>query len=256
MDYDKSSIASVYDAGRSYIPEVLRQWLDLLALHAPATVQHIVDLGCGTGRYSQALALHFEANVTAIDPSMRMLEQARKKTTSDRVVFLQSSGEQIPVGDRSADLVFMSMVIHHLPDMSATAYECLRVLRSDGRVCIRNSTVDTAFPELDFFPGLPAFIERELPSRQRIKDTFEAVGFEMKTHLLVRHVMAANWTAYAEKLALRANSFLARLSAEEFETGIARLRAYAEVEDPKQDVFEEIAFFVFNKCNQRGGATR
>jgi ubiquinone/menaquinone biosynthesis C-methylase UbiE len=249
MDYDKSSLASVYDAGRSYTPEVLRQWLDLLASHAPANVQHIVDLGCGTGRYSEALALHFKANVTAIDPSVRMLEQARRKTNSDRVVFLESSGERIPVGDNSADLVFMSMVIHHLPDMSAAAHECLRVLRSDGRVCIRNSTVDTAFPELDFFPGLPAIIERELPSRQRIKDTFEAVGFETKTRLLVRHVMAPNWKAYAEKIALRASSLMARLSAEEFEAGMAKLRAYAEVVDPKQEVSEDVDFFVFNKGN-------
>ena len=114
MDYEKSSIANVFDAGRSYTPEVLRQWLDLLEAHAPASVQHIVDLGCGTGRYSEALALHFEADVTAIDPSVRMLEHARRKTASDRVVFLESSGERIPVGDKSADLLFMSMVIHHL----------------------------------------------------------------------------------------------------------------------------------------------
>ena len=44
MDYDKSAIPSVYDAGRSHTPEVMRQLLDLLASHAPANVQHIIAL--------------------------------------------------------------------------------------------------------------------------------------------------------------------------------------------------------------------
>jgi ubiquinone/menaquinone biosynthesis C-methylase UbiE len=247
MDYDKSPIAAVYDAGRSYTPEVLQQWLCVLSSHAPAKVQHIIDLGCGTGRYSQALALHFGANVTAIDPSVRMLEQARRKTTSDRVVFLESSGERIPVVDSSADLVFMSMVVHHLPDIVVTARECLRVLREGGRVCIRNSTVDTPFPELGFFAGLRAVIERELPSRRRIITGFEAAGFETESHRLVRHVMAPNWGAYAEKMALRATSFIAQLPEDEFDLGIAKLRAHANGADPTEEVSLDIDFFVFNK---------
>ena len=97
MDFDKSSIASVYDRGRSNPPEVLRQWLDLVASHAPANVHHIVDLGCGTGRYSEALALYFGAKVTAIDPSQRMLEHARTKTASERVTFLAAPVSTFPL---------------------------------------------------------------------------------------------------------------------------------------------------------------
>jgi len=175
-----------------------------------------------------------------------MLEQARKKTNSKRVVFLEASGERIPVADGSADLVFMSMV-HHLSDIAVTARECLRVLRRGGRVCVRNSTVDTPFPEMAFFPGLRAMIQRELPSRQRILDAFETVGFETKNHHLVRRVMASSWEAYTEKIALRATSFIARLPEEEFTAGIARLRAHTKVADPKEDISLDIDFFVFNK---------
>ena len=70
MDYDKVEIADRYDAGRQYRPEVLRRWLDLLAAHAPGGgIVRIVDLGCGTGRYSEALAAHFDASVVGVDPS-------------------------------------------------------------------------------------------------------------------------------------------------------------------------------------------
>jgi ubiquinone/menaquinone biosynthesis C-methylase UbiE len=251
MDYDKSPIAAVYDSGRSYTPGVLQQWLDLLSSHAPDNVRHILDLGCGTGRYTQAMANHFGANVTGIDPSVRMLDQARTKTTSDRVVFLESSGDQIPVVDGAADLVFMSMVVHHLSDIGVTARECLRVLREGGRVCIRNSTVDTPCPELDFFPGLRAIIERELPSRQRIITAFEIAGFQTETRRLIRHVMAPSWKAYADRIALRANSLIARLAEEEFASGMTRLRAHAIGANPAEEVSTDVDFFVFNKPTQQ-----
>jgi len=39
--------------------------------------KRILDLGCGTGRFSAALRARFEAEVIGIDPSKKMLEQAR-----------------------------------------------------------------------------------------------------------------------------------------------------------------------------------
>ena len=57
MDYDKTDMAPAYDAGRTHAPEVARRGLDLVAAHAtPAGVSTIVDLGCGTGRFSFPLA--------------------------------------------------------------------------------------------------------------------------------------------------------------------------------------------------------
>ena len=60
MDYDKASIPESYDRGRSYSPEVLRIWLEALSDHvAREEVQEIVDLGCGTSRFSAPLAGKF-----------------------------------------------------------------------------------------------------------------------------------------------------------------------------------------------------
>ena len=246
MDYDKSSIASVYDRGRCNPPEVLRQWLDLVASYAPANVQHIVDLGCGTGRYSQALARYFGAKVTAIDPSQRMLEEARKKAAWERVTFLAARGEHIPITDNAVDLVFMSMVVHHLADITGTARECLRVLRRGGCVSIRNSTVDIPSPELDFFPGLRALTNAEMPSRRAIVSAFAVAGFDSNSHRLVRHVLAPNWSAYAEKIALKATSFISRLPEEDFQVGMSALRSHAGSMG-EQAVAMDIDFFVFHK---------
>jgi hypothetical protein len=53
MDYDKTDMPEAYDSGRSYSPAVLALWLDVVSRWVPkGTVAQILDLGCGTGRYS------------------------------------------------------------------------------------------------------------------------------------------------------------------------------------------------------------
>ena len=42
-----------------------------------AEMSLVIDLGCGTGRFSELLAAHFSAQVIGIDPSLKMLDQAR-----------------------------------------------------------------------------------------------------------------------------------------------------------------------------------
>src|ERR1700730_3363940 len=113
MDYDATTIAATYDKARGYSPEVLSLWLDVVAAHIPLSLDLIVDVGCGTGRFSLPLAHRFQARVIGIDPSQKMLEVARQKTAGDRVEFRQGTAEDVPLPDACADLVFLSMMIHH-----------------------------------------------------------------------------------------------------------------------------------------------
>jgi ubiquinone/menaquinone biosynthesis C-methylase UbiE len=90
----------------------------------------IIDLDCGTRRFSELLAVHFGVQVIGIDPSLKMLHEARRKPTIGKVVYCQGSVEALPFADGRADLVFMSMVYHHLPNrppshVNAIAY-CAR----------------------------------------------------------------------------------------------------------------------------------
>jgi ubiquinone/menaquinone biosynthesis C-methylase UbiE len=246
MDYDTTTIAKSYDAARGYRPEVLRKWLDLIAVHAPSHPRLIVDVGCGTGRFTYPLAERFQARVIGIDPSQKMLESARGKLGGNgRVEFRQAPAERLPVERGSADLVFLSMVLHHIVDPAAAARECRRILRDDGRVCARNCTRDTIYPQARFFPGMVPMIQDELPSRDDIVRAFEDAALRLRTDELVAHSVALNWQEFADKLALRADSFLARLPNEEFETGLAALRAHARDSDPREDIIEHIHFFVF-----------
>jgi ubiquinone/menaquinone biosynthesis C-methylase UbiE len=245
MDYDQTTIAVTYDAARGYPPDVLRLWLDRVAAHAPPAPQVILDIGCGTGRFTHPLAERFQARVIGIDPSLKMLEAARRKPSSDRVEIRRASAEELPVNDGTADLVFMSMTLHHLADRLRAARECRRVLRQRGRLIVRNATRDGLYPQAPFFRGFQAIVETELPSRNEVFTLFEGAGLTLEAYERVRHPVAASWQDLADKLALRADSFLARLPDAEFAAGIAALRAHAARHAGDGAIIEHVHLFVF-----------
>jgi len=125
MDYDQSGIATTYDEARALTPARRRRWQRLLSAHVDRTaISLVVDLGCGTGRFSEMLAAELGARVIGLDPSEKMINQARLKTATSPVVFGRASAHELPLMDGCVDLVFMSQIYHHLPDPAAVAREC------------------------------------------------------------------------------------------------------------------------------------
>jgi ubiquinone/menaquinone biosynthesis C-methylase UbiE len=94
MDYDKTELPSNYNRARELSGDAMRMWLDRLTTHIPTSeITSIIDLGCGTGRFSGALAKEFLAHVLGIDPSEKMLLQAGRKAVPENVAFVRGSGE-------------------------------------------------------------------------------------------------------------------------------------------------------------------
>jgi ubiquinone/menaquinone biosynthesis C-methylase UbiE len=229
MDYDKTMMPMKYDAGRTYAPEIL-------------------DLGCGTGRYSGALASHFQARVVAVDPSEKMLAEARRKKPVD-VCFLRGAGEAVPLTNASVDMVFISMVFHHFERPRKAFEECYRVLRPEGIVCLRAGVTDHIgkYPYEGFFPRTSSLLAAHLQSVGYIEGVFLGGGFQLIHHEVVASQVAPNWLAYAQKVAYRADSILARLTDQEFEDGLAMLRDYAAAEASDKPVFEPVDFLVLQR---------
>jgi len=247
VNYDNTDIARAYDQGRGYSTEQLNRWLAVISRCVRQdSFSAILDLGCGTGRYSEALAEHFRARVIGVDPSEKMLAQARTKATGE-IRYVRACAESLPLFRCSVEMVFMSMVFHHLNDPIRAARECRGVLRPGGIVCLRAATTEQIdrYAYVPFFPESRAILRRSLNPRPFIEATFVAARFEQTGYDLVWSEAGLNWNDYAERIARRADSILLQLPDSEFQRGLERLLAHAATADANQPVVEPIDFFVF-----------
>ena len=249
MDYDSTDIPVGYDRGRDHGPEVLQLWMNVIAsCVGNQRLKTILDLGCGTGRFSEALAAHFDAEVIGVDPSEKMLGQAQRKLRDGRVRYECGSGEAIPLPNDSVDLVFMSMSFHHFTDPKLVARECRRVLRDGAIALLRTGTRERipAYPYVPFFPQSLPIMEDCLPTVTFLREVFESAGFTTVSSFIVTQRIAPDYATYAEKISAGADSVLAQLSPADFQAGMDALHAYA-VRAGDKSVEEPLDVVVFRK---------
>lgn len=83
------------------------------------TVNDVLDIGCGTGELLLLARKKFPGTVSlvGVDASAKMIERARKKSAERKagVEFKQAPAEDLPLEDSSFDLLFSTLMIHHLP---------------------------------------------------------------------------------------------------------------------------------------------
>lgn len=117
-NYDETT-AGHYAA---YRPPLHREILERALAGRDSSFPVGLDVGCGTGRSSVALADRCE-QVFAIDPSQAMLDLA---TTHPAITYRQGEGEEIPLPDRSVNFVTLAGSLFYA-DQLKTATEVHRV---------------------------------------------------------------------------------------------------------------------------------
>lgn len=94
-----------------------------------------LDVGCGVGRFSRALASRFE-NVIGVDVSGEMVKQAISHNSNfENITFRESDGNSIPIDSGTVDFVWCYEVLQHMPErdvISNTLIDVARVMKIDG----------------------------------------------------------------------------------------------------------------------------
>jgi ubiquinone/menaquinone biosynthesis C-methylase UbiE len=96
----------------------------------------VLDLGCGAGHVSFAVALH-ALRVVAYDiaePMLATVAAAAKERGLSNIDTKQGPAERLPFADASFDFVLSRMSAHHWHDVPAALAEVRRVLKPQGRV--------------------------------------------------------------------------------------------------------------------------
>ncbi len=245
FDYDAGDVHLRYAEGRRISPRAMAMWLEAIERHVPRSeVKTIIDLGCGTGRFSAALRRRFSAQVVAIDPSRNMLGIAAASATAG-LAYVQATAGHIPLREDCADLVFASMVWHHIPDQHEAGREIVRVLRPGGYLCVRTPTREALNSELylRFFPSARRLNEQIMPARRDLISCLKACGLQLVHHGIIRHPQNSGPREYADRVAVRAFSDLASISEEEFRRGMQELRRYCATA-PHREIAVDVDLFV------------
>lgn len=252
FDYDASDVHLHYDVAREMEPETRGVWVrDLRARAGRPEPTRVLDLGCGTGRFTRVLREAFPgaALLVGADPARGMLGEARPKASAQRLRLLRARGESLPFASAQLDLVVLSMVFHHLKAPGVALHEVRRVLRAGGISYIRTPTPDTmrACSWAPFFPRARAIAAETLPTAERVRSEAQAAGLAPGSQGVVRSLFARSPDHLVEKIARRGISSLKQLDQQEFDAGLAALRAHCAALPPTASFDDDLAVLVFQK---------
>ncbi len=220
IDYDK--VSKVYDQVREGNPEMVHQILDGVSLSKTSLV---LDVGCGTGNNTLLFASTVPVQVIGLDISYGMLQKAHEKQSL--IPFVQAPADCIPFSTESIDFVFMTEVLHHLPDIPTTYQEICRVLKKSGSLCI----VTQSHKQIDrrmtsrFFPASAAIDKDRYPDVDEIEKQLFKAGFSTVNTKEYTYSPVQLGVEYLETVTKRGFSMLHKLSKDDYEKGLEDLKA-------------------------------
>jgi ubiquinone/menaquinone biosynthesis C-methylase UbiE len=114
----------------------------MLDLGRVSSGEFVLDVGCGTGTLAIAAKRRVGdgGTVDGIDPSVEMIERARKKATRAHsgAAFRVAHAESLPFETSHFDVVLSTVMLHHLPRAvrAQAIQEMRRVVKPGGRILI------------------------------------------------------------------------------------------------------------------------
>ena len=177
-----SKIAKVYDLLAEHSEQPMREIA--LEMLAPASGEHLLEIGPGTGHVlvKLAQAVGPTGRVFGLDLSENMLVQARelleREGLADRVTLTCGDAADLPYSPDSLDGIFMSFTLElfDTPEIPRVLTQCHRVLQPGGRIVVaalsRESRRGLAVRAYEWthrhFPNLldcrPIYVRRALES--------------------------------------------------------------------------------------------
>jgi ubiquinone/menaquinone biosynthesis C-methylase UbiE len=221
VDYD--AISRVYDDVRRADVDLINSFAEEIDLNPAARV---LDLGCGTGNHTDALQQITRAQVCGVEPSTGMIDKARQKNPA--IDFRAGEAAQIPFEDAAFDFIYMTDVIHHVPDIDVLFGEVARVLRPGGKLCVVTQSHDQIARRAiaQFFPGTVAVDQARYPDIDQITQAAEARGLRaLKTATLYEGGELTLDARYLELVRKKGYSMLHLITDDEYATGLRKLEA-------------------------------
>jgi ubiquinone/menaquinone biosynthesis C-methylase UbiE len=228
---DYREIAEFYDRGRSLSEQNMDLWLDLISRYSEKDAgARVLDLGCGTGRFSIPMANKLHYRLTGADSSREMLAQAKKKDSRGIIDWDCVDAQNLKYPDASFDIVFMSHLLHHVDSPAIVITECKRVLKNRGVILVRYGAIEQIRDDVEhtFFPETLPIDEFRTPCIKTVENWLSSAGFSnIKTEEVVQRTYESG-DSHLNAITVKATSVLTMLSPESYRQGIQKLSKYIE----------------------------
>jgi SAM-dependent methyltransferase len=229
ISYDEQT-AAAFKAVREVPRDGLSEWREAVRRHLrPSQGMTLVDIGAGTGAFAAAFSDWFDLSVLAVEPSAAMRDQI---PPTPAIQVLEGSASALPLPDESADAAWLSLVIHHIPDLGVAAREIRRVLRPGAPVLIRGGMSHQGSPGryggielVRWFPETARAIDT-FPSVRDTCQAFAAAGFHQEALEQVRETWPVSLADFLSQVDTfrQADTTMRNLTEDEFLRGKERLR--------------------------------
>lgn len=220
INYDE--ISKIYDQVREEEIDIINSFLQEIEVSKVTT---ILDLGCGTGNYTNMLQRITRAKVYGVDASEGMLEKAIIKNHD--IIFKLGLVTDIPYEDNYFNFVYMTDVIHHISDIGAMFSEIFRILKSKGKVCISTQShrqIDLRYMS-EFFPATAMVDKSRYPDINIIIKAAEEKGLKYyKEQIIDEGIEIELGKHYYELLDRKGYSMLHLISDKDYEIGLNKVK--------------------------------
>lgn len=133
--------AAVYDEQENPLLSLEERFLSCIL--PDSANKHVVDIGCGTGRWLSYFSRAGAASLCGLDNSKAMLDVAAGKHLANARL-VQAELPLIPIETGSTDLALASFVLSYVADIDQCASELARVIRTGGDLFVSDMHPETA----------------------------------------------------------------------------------------------------------------
>ena len=194
MKIDKQAVADSFAKAASHYDQfaLLQRNIgqQLLNNSAATKAESILDLGCGTGYFSEKLSsLYPFAKITCFDLCDAMLAQVDKKQLP-QLTCLQGDIDKQPFAYNSFDFIFSNLVVQWSEDLCLSLKQLKQSLKKEGKAVISTllagslNELTQAWKSVDNFPHTNSFLSLQSIEKALLQADFSKVSIKIETRVL------------------------------------------------------------------------
>lgn len=218
-----NEISKVYDSVR----DGDQKTIDRIIEEGEITISSsVLEIGCGTGNYTDIMQRESGCSVYGFDQSEGMLEKAKQKNSNIQF-YLGDAVKLDCFSDSMFDVIYMVDVIHHIRDIDIMFKNIYRILKPNGKVFVFTDSYDHIRNRLTtkYFPET---LEVELNRYQSTEELFSSLKDNQFKNIKSDTIFLSTKEHFGQKLIavaeVRGYSMFNLISDEAIDRGINRIK--------------------------------